>query len=754
MPAQTPSPQRVAIIGGGCASLTAAYELSRPEHQGRYQVTVYQLGWRLGGKGASGRGPQQRIEEHGLHLWMGFYENAFALMRDCYAERHRLHPEARFAGWRDAFKPAPDVAVADRFGAGLGTGLGADLSADWSAWRAHFAPGRGEPGDPPSQGSPFSVLAYLRQSALLLAELLRSARDRSGAADSGGAAAATGSPAAAATSGPQALAAAVDTWLRYGQFATLAAATQASELLLHALQSWLPQALQDSSAPLIRLIDGLARSARQHTERLAAADTELRRLWQVIELILAILRGATLQGLAFDPRGFDAINQHDWRDWLRANGASESALQSGFLRAIYDLAFAFEDGDVERPRLAAGVALRGAMRMFFTYRGSLFYSMSAGMGDVVFAPLYQVLKARGVRFAFFHRLRHVGLAPAQAGCTPWVQSLRFDVQADVAGSADYQPLVDVKGVPCWPSQPDFAQLQGGAALAEAGARFESDADSHCARPLTLQVQQDFDLVVLGLSIGALPGVAAELIAREPRWRDMVAQVKTVATQAFQVWLRQDMAALGWPHAPVNLSGFVQPFDTWADMRHLIPEEGFGQQVKAIAYFCSVLPDAVPATSAASATATAIDLQALHQQQRLRVRDNAVAFLDRDIGALWPAARHPAGGFRWGLLVPGEPVASADDDAAESSADARRFDSQYWTANVNASDRYVLSLPGSPAFRLSPLDRSFDNLTIAGDWTATGLDTGCIESAVISGRLAAHAISQSPPLGDIVGYDHP
>ena len=720
-------PQRVAIIGGGCASLTAAFELSRPEHQGRYEITVYQLGWRLGGKGASGRGPSQRIEEHGLHLWMGFYENAFALMRACYAERHQLHPEARFASWRDAFKPAPDVAVADRLG------------EDWSTWRAHFAPGRGEPGDPLSQGSPFTVLAYLRQSALLVAELLRSAGAREAAGQPVG-------PGAAdpGRSSPQAIGAAVEALLRYGQFASLAAAAEASELLLQAINSWLPQALRDGSALLIRLIEALARTARQHTERLAAADTELRRLWQVIDLVLAILRGATLQGLAFDPRGFDAINDQDWRDWLRANGASEAALQSGFLRAIYDLAFAFEDGDIARPRLAAGVALRGAMRMFFTYRGALFYSMSAGMGDVVFAPLYQVLKARGVKFAFFHRLRKVALAPAQAGQVPWVQSLQFDVQAEAADGADYQPLVDVQGLPCWPSQPGFAQLQGGAALQAAGVEFEADWDSTCARPLTLRVAQDFDFVVLGVSIGALPGLAAELIAREPRWRDMVAQVKTVPTQAFQVWLGEDMATLGWPHAAVNLSGFVQPFDTWADMRHLLPEERFEAPAKAIAYFCSVLPDAAPADT---------DLRHFHQQQRALVRSHAVGFLDRDIGALWPRAVRPEGGFRWDLLVPGSGDSSANA-AANAAADATRFDSQYWTANVNASDRYVLSLPGSPAYRLSPLDRSFDNLTIAGDWTATGLDTGCIESAVISGRLAAHAISQSPALDDIVGYDHP
>jgi len=74
--------------------------------------------------------------------------------------------------------------------------------------------------------------------------------------------------------------------------------------------------------------------------------------------------------------------------------------------------------------------------------------------------------------------------------------------------------------------------------------------------------------------------------------------------------------------------------------------------------------------------------------------------------------------------------------------------------MSPTDRYVLSLPGSTQYRLSPLDLDFDNLTVAGDWTATGLDSGCVESAVISGQLAAHAISGAPELDTIVGYDHP
>jgi uncharacterized protein with NAD-binding domain and iron-sulfur cluster len=74
------------VVGGGCGAITAAFELTRPEQHRRFDVTVYQLGWRLGGKGASGRGLAGRIEEHALHVWLGFYENAFRMLRDCHAE--------------------------------------------------------------------------------------------------------------------------------------------------------------------------------------------------------------------------------------------------------------------------------------------------------------------------------------------------------------------------------------------------------------------------------------------------------------------------------------------------------------------------------------------------------------------------------------------------------------------------------------------------------------------------------------------
>jgi uncharacterized protein with NAD-binding domain and iron-sulfur cluster len=67
---------------------------------------------------------------------------------------------------------------------------------------------------------------------------------------------------------------------------------------------------------------------------------------------------------------------------------------------------------------------------------------------------------------------------------------------------------------------------------------------------------------------------------------------------------------------------------------------------------------------------------------------------------------------------------------------------------------VLSVPGSASHRISPLDNTYDNLTIAGDWTDCSLNLGCVEAAVMSGRLASHAISGFPALEDIIGFDHP
>jgi uncharacterized protein with NAD-binding domain and iron-sulfur cluster len=719
-------PIKVAIIGGGCASIAAAFELSRPEHQGKYEVTVYQLGWRLGGKGASGRGPADRIEEHGFHVWMGFYENAFRLIRECYTELGRDPRKCRIAQWRDAFFAAPFI------------GMGAQSpNGPYSALLSYFPPAEGLPGDPLTTHDPFSVPSYLARIAAALRTMLLTTRMQGSPGDERdfqSASAPEGSGAPPRSARPAAdLTTRIARLVKYGLLATTAGIVEGLGLL---------QALFVRAAiypeVLLPLLEAMSSTARNQIEALLGGDPELLLAWQAIDLGTTSMLGIIRFGLFSDPRGFDAINDYDFRDWMRANGVSESTINSPLVRASYDLAMAYEGGDFQRPSHAAGVALRGSLRFLFTYRGSIVWKMRAGMGDVVFAPFYEVLKKRGVSFRFFHRLEAVRLCePGElaGGERPYVKALEFAIQAEVR-DGEYYPLVDIDGLPCWPSAPDYSQVVDGERLKD--WKFESHWDRRAVGSRTLRVSEDFDFVVLGIGLGAIPFVCQDLIERDQRWRDMITHLKTVETQAFQLWMREDMEALGWDAPPVSLSGFARPFDTWGDMRHLIKEERWPSPPTAIAYFCSALSESETPPEAGDASYPA--------RRREQVRKNAINFLNNEIGQLWPGAVRAPGEFRWDLL--------AEANGAKVGEGESSFDSQFWTANVNPTERYVLSLPGTQKYRISPLDNTYDNLTIAGDWTACGLDTGCVESAMISGRLAAHAISGRPALEEVVGYDHP
>ena len=380
--------------------------------------------------------------------------------------------------------------------------------------------------------------------------------------------------------------------------------------------------------------------------------------------------------------------------------------------------------------MAAGVALESAARLFFGYKGAIFWKMQAGMGDVVFAPLYETLRRRGVEFRFFHRVTALRLTPDRRS----VGAIEMARQVElVAPEREYEPLVDVDGLPCWPAEPRWDQIRDAARVR--GGNLESFwAPTPDAAPVTLTAGRDFDRVVFGISLGSVPFLCAELLAASPRWRAMVERVETVPTQAFQVWLTADARALGWPWPLANLSSFVEPFDTMADMSHLLGRESWpaGEAPGYVAYFCNALP----ATRPSSAPPDPAFAAAAHAS----VKEHAVAFLRQWAGHLWPGSVDPATGeFRWALLAGG--VGQGAD----------RFASQFWRANVDPSERYVLSLPGTGRHRIAPGDTGFDNLVIAGDWTECGLNAGCVEAAVISGRLAANAITGSPRLEDIVGF---
>jgi uncharacterized protein with NAD-binding domain and iron-sulfur cluster len=372
--------------------------------------------------------------------------------------------------------------------------------------------------------------------------------------------------------------------------------------------------------------------------------------------------------------------------------------------------------------------------MFGTYRGHIFYKMAAGMGDIVFAPLYEALSRRGVRFELFHRLENVSMAGWDR--EPYVRALELTVQARPRPGATYRPLVDVERLPCWPSEPDWAQLEDGEALRRRGARLEAQDDPTRAGRRELLVDRDFDFVVLGVGLATLPVVASELVEGDPRFRRMVEGLGTTATFALQLWMRPTLEALGWTRGSVTLTGFTSPHDTWSDMSHVLPLEGFpaAEAPGSVAYFCNVLSEAkLRAATRREGSAGPATL----------ARRESARFIEESLGELWPRAAGPKG-FDWSLLHPTAPAPCPD----------RALEGQFVSCNVEPTDRYTLCLPGTTKLRISPLDPTYRNLTFAGDWTANGLNLGCVEAAVMSGQLAAHALARTPKLQDIIGFDHP
>ena len=717
---------KVAILGGGVAGMTAAIELSRPGWRKRYDsITVYQYGWRLGGKGASGRGDHERIEEHGLHIWLGFYDNAFRMLRECYDELAR-DSSMPIHSIETAFERASLFIVQEPRG------------AEWLPWMAEFSGTDGMPGMHPTQ--PPSLWQLMIRALRLALDYDKAARatspDTSAApkialvpVEEPASSAIALAPAAEAATTASNLAACVrDVYVKAARFVSHVRQFELAAALALAMSLPLDPDEHDPSHHdrLVDLVDGAVDRMRDRRGRPDELSDEARREWYLIDILLAVFRGLLADGVLTHPDSLDAIDDYDFADWLIRHGASPESARCGLVTTLmYDLPFAYEGGDPDKAAIGAGTALRGTIRTLFTYTGAIAWKMRAGMGDVVFAPMYEVLKDRGVRFEFFHRVE--ALHADQSGR---ITSIEVSRQATLRGAdAGYQPLqIAHDGLPVWPNAPDEAQLEGKLSAAEAES-FWSKAE---VKPATLVDGTDFDEVVLAIPVGAHPYVCKELVERNPRWRAMVENLGTIYTQAFQVWMSATMDELGagWPQATIG--GYLEPFDTYADMRQLIDREDWGGAVKSIGYFCNAMP-----TPRERPTRDEVNIPG---DAAAQVKANALAFLRDAAGPLWPRGvlRYPTE-FRWELLV----------DDADGTGPAR-FDSQFWRANVDPSERYVLSLPGTSRYRLAPDDSGYENLVFAGDWTRCGLNSGCVEAAVISGLLAAAAVEKTTPRRPIIG----
>jgi uncharacterized protein with NAD-binding domain and iron-sulfur cluster len=664
---------RVAILGGGMAGLSAAWRLSEPGWRDRFDsITVYQRGWRLGGKAASSRGQNGRIEEHGLHVWLGSYENAFSLLRECYAELDRAttDPQAPIRSWEQAMIPSDNLALADR------------TQDDWSVWLGGFARNDELPGEPDATVRELTVVGFLRRALQLMLDF----------ADS--------------------LGEAPPTVLVLSTSPDPPADVRLIELVrrsVTAAMAALADPSQRSESGLLNTILNAIRVGLDDDQR-----PDRKRAWLLLSLVTATVRGLISDNLVTNPLGFRAINDEDFGDWILRHGAHPDVLEFPLVRGLYDMVFGYRDGDRSQPAFAAGLAVLWTGNMLFGYKGALFWKMTAGMGDVVIAPLYQVLRQRGVRFEFFHRLDALHLDPTHRT----IEAITMGRQLRLSDGVDqYAPLVEVRGLPVFPNSPVATQIDPHTDIGCLESHFGKRDD---AETRVLRNGIDFDHIVLAVSLGMVDIVAGELVADRPEWREMTTQVRTIATQAFQIWLRPDEASLGWKAPGATVSAYVPPFDTWASMPQTLWAEDWPDQNRpgAVAYFCGTLQAPWPPIE---------DDAAYVQGCKTQAHTDAVRYLDHHLRLYLPNVS-TGDGFAWHLL-----------SGVNGLRGREALATQHVSVNIDPSDRYVQSIPGSDRYRLRPDESGYDNLVLAGDWTDCGMNAGCIEAAVMSGLQAANAL---------------
>lgn len=671
--------QKIIVIGGGVGAITSVYAITQtPDWEKRFDITIYQMGWRLGGKGASGRNMEKgaRIEEHGLHVWAGFYDNAFRNMRACYEQLVSLglrEADAPLGTLEKAFKPLNHLFLAENVATGPD-------SAEWRPWLIDLPGNTKIPGTATTAPTPFDMF---RRMLSVLVEFLET-----------------------------------------GQLSIAALAHLGVEIFedllgihkrLHQHVQSMPSSAHDHLPSHKTILSELIAEAQALVHMLETPENiendATRRILYLSDLSLAAAQGmASSDAFA---SGYDVLDQWEFSEWMGQNGASPQVLKSVLMRGCYDFVFGFSQGDISLRNVGAGTGMRAMSRLILTYSGAIFYKMQAGMGDTIFGPYYQVLKNQGVKFKYFNAATVLRLNADNTA----IDAVEMVAQAE-AKTGEYDPLVSVKDLPCWPSTPLWDQLIDGEKLKKSGVNFESEKSPPTGKAYQLERGRDFDQVILGASIGSLPYLAADLIAASERWRLMLDHVKTVGTHAAQFWLTKTAEELGWnalvsehnPHAalPKNpyrtmITGFAEPLDTWADMSQLLVTEDWPDPgPTSIAYFCAPAKDG---------------------QQLPDFNEATADWATNDLPKMWPKM-------------------AGDDDlyyAPEKTGKAA-FEYQYFRVNMYGSERYVLSVKDSVAYRLAPDESGFSNLTLAGDWTRNGLNAGCVEAATMSGIAAANAIT--------------
>ncbi len=758
---QPVSKKKIAVLGAGPSGMSALLELTRyPGWDQLYDVTVYQFGWQLGGKCRTGRGLNDRIEEHGIHIFLGFYNNAMRTVRQTFEEwtgRGLKPPGCPFETWTDLFDQQWSILLPEY------------RNGKWIPWALEFPKTDGLPGigDVPTHQQTVKKMLELMLEMLLGSPYGHASHGLFGR---------LGQwivqkiwpkePVDRLNTTPQPQRFSQPPGERPADWEKHKSAAEKQFVHIQGPHKYLHYAktlvgempANEDHAREVHAQTGLAGHPSDHILHLMHAfmegfellfhhrmehDDQLRRFW-----LLAQLGYYNLVGLnrIYNPQtgqyDFDQINHLDYREWLLLVGAPEEVVWSAPVKDIYTLVFAYPKGDTSQAgAIAAGTALQGAMLIMLGYKGSVMYRFHGGTADVIISPMYQVLKQRGVKFKFFHQVEEIRYAEGNA-----IEEMVVAEQIKLRDGVDeFQPLRLINGLYCWPAHPfwrwqELADQIDPESL-DALKKGNINLNSHWSgwknyKTHVLKKGVDFDHIILSISIDGLKEICKDLIANKQRWKDMVENVQTVQTQGVQIWMTKTAQELGFDLEALGMQKTDQPVldtyansnNSYADYTELLRWENWEGRAKSIAYFCGPLsePDPIP-------DATQTDFPKL---QELRVREQFTQWLSDNAAWIWPNGATPENPTGLNLDLLADPLNRPNVSGLE------KLNAQYFTANIDPSERYVLSLPGSGKYRLKTDASEYDNLFLAGDWIDTGYNMGCAEVAFMSGLMAAQALRKN------------
>lgn len=712
--------QRIAILGAGMGGLSTAWFLSNASNADLYDITVYEMGWRLGGKTATGRnltaGFGQRIEEHGVHLLFGWNEYLFHMLDDTYTElaRPSTHP---LHSLETALIRQTEVTLADNDGANV----------PWFDWQVTFPFVDADPWTLPFVnrcGSDQACsLPSVSQMIVALVEFI--------------------------TAIIKTYTSAVDKYRLTSHRVTAIDidATTASirrELLnpgLASSDSFFHDTHQLVYVPLLHVLESLQAIHNDVARASSAASSKSLKLppvWSTYRQIVSIAIASIKAMWNLQPKTWDQLDTYDFNTLLLQNGLPPAYVNGTTLRMIYYSNFnSIPGGDISinPPALSSAVAMYNLYLNTVVYRGAWSYYMLGGTGDTLVQPLYELLVKRGVKFEFFHKIVDVKADPI----TRRVNTIDIDVQAQLIRSV-YEPLITVNApvgsFKAWPSEPLWSQLANGSALEAAGVDFESTwSPPYPPKRKTLTLGRDFDQVVMAISVGALPGITSQLMSLSTNWTNMLNTMGTTPTYGMQLWFKESASQMGVNIPPSNNFGrdeeykllvYESPLDGAADYSHTLPYEGWTTP-KNVIYFSSgwaPIPGAHPASQTN-----------YPKQEVARLAIVAENWLTEYFGYMYPAAVNTSTGIvNWNLFVDGSgaPIASA-----------KVLVEQYLRVNVEPTAHYVLSVPGALKWRMKADESTFPNMILAGDWVYNGIFLGAIEGATRAGCQAAAALGAVP-----------